>query len=256
MIQTAFIGAGALAGTLAPALEEKGYAVKYVAARTQEAAARLAGRLSGAVATTELATVQADFYIIAVNDTEIEAVVQALPRRETAVYAHTSGATSIDVLKPLGDNIGVFYPLQTFTRGRAVDWAKIPVFIEAANGIALGRLETASYALTRKVKRMDSRDRFRLHAGAIFASNFVNYLLGAADSVAASIGMDYTVYLPILQEVVAKLYELPPTEAQTGPAKRGDWEVVERHTSYLTEIDPDLAHLYVLLSQSIAAHYH
>ena len=67
----------------------------------------------------------ADLYIIAVSDHAIQDVSKELPFKNKLVV-HTSGTTEIDVLND-NNRKGVFYPLQTFSKTKSVDFSKIVI---------------------------------------------------------------------------------------------------------------------------------
>ena len=60
----------------------------------------------------------ADIYIISVTDSALPQIADVL-RTGTKLAVHTSGFHSIDIIKSISENIGVFYPLQTFTKNRS-----------------------------------------------------------------------------------------------------------------------------------------
>ena len=66
----------------------------------------------------------------------------------------------------------------------------------------------------------------------------------------ADAGLDFSVMLPLLDETIAKLHELPPAKAQTGPAVRRDENVMGMQRAMLVD-RPDLQEIYTLLSKSI-----
>ena len=59
--------------------------------------------------------------------------------------------------------------------------------------------------------------------------------------------------LPLIDETAAKIHELTPYEAQTGPAVRFDENVIQKHLDLLD--DPRKKDLYLRLSQSIHQDY-
>ena len=71
---------------------------------------------------------EADVYVIAVSDDAIAEVAAQLPFNNRLVV-HTSGSSDISVVQD-NNRKGVFYPLQNFTKGKAIDFAEIPICIE------------------------------------------------------------------------------------------------------------------------------
>jgi predicted short-subunit dehydrogenase-like oxidoreductase (DUF2520 family) len=191
-----------------------------------------------------------DLLLLAVKDdalAEVVALHATLPLPETLILAHTSGSVPLSVLAPARRPHGVLYPLQTFTRGRPVDWQSIPLLLEADSETTRHALHALARRLGPRVETLDSETRKRVHLGAVFASNFVNHLL----HIAGRVGGDYRRYLPLLTEVVGKLRELNPHQAQTGPAKRGDLRILQEHISLLATEHPAWLPLYEWMSNSI-----
>ena len=54
--------------------------------------------------------------------------------------------------------------------------------------------------------------------------------------------------LPLIDETAAKIHTLAPCDAQTGPARRGDENVMHHHLSLLND---DQQKVYSLLSEEI-----
>lgn len=249
------IGSGNVASAIAPALERAGaIAVAQVYSPNPEHAAALASRLASAQPVSDPASVVADaeLYLVAVKD---DAIAQ-LPQQFTpgsAVWLHTSGGVECSVMSPLTPNYGVFYPLQTFSKGVPVNLSEVPVFIEGSNETALAMARRLAESISPKVCVADGSVRARLHAAAVFACNFTNHLWAMADDILRrEAGVDLSVLTPLLGETLRKATSMRPADAQTGPARRGDRGVIEKHKSLLT---PDEASIYETLSQHIIDYY-
>src|SRR5690606_14691840 len=72
---------------------------------------------------------EADIYIIGIPDDSISDFSETLPFQNKLVV-HTSGGISMEALSNKNRR-GVFYPLQTFSKQREVDFKDIPICIEA-----------------------------------------------------------------------------------------------------------------------------
>ena len=59
----------------------------------------------------------------------------------------------------------------------------------------------------------------------------------------------FQVLLPLIDQTAEKIRHLSPHDAQTGPAKRHDEQVMKHHLSLLTT--PEQKQLYTLISQMI-----
>lgn len=194
---------------------------------------------------------QADLYIIAVADRAVAEVAEALELGEEAIVVHTAGSVE---LAALGEGRrGVFYPFQTFTAGRAIDLSDVPIFIEGSDEATTEALEAFAEQLSSKVYRAESRRRREIHLSGVWACNFVNALYGvAADVLHEREGLPFEVLQPLILETAHKAAEAAyPAAVQTGPARRGDTEVMARHEAML-EDKPALQRLYRQLSDEIS----
>ena len=191
----------------------------------------------------------ADLYIIAVKDDAIPDVVARMPDTK-GIVVHTAGSVDMAVLAKKFARCGVFYPLQTFSKNRDLDFSKIPVFLEASDEKTLLELKNFASILTKNINEASSEKRKCLHLSAIFACNFVNHLYALAGDIAEKAGYNIEVLLPLINETAAKIQELSPREAQTGPAVRNDKSVMARHEELLKD-DETLLSVYQLLSKSI-----
>ena len=145
---------------------------------------------------------------------------------------------------------GILYPLQTFSKERAVNMREVSLFIEASNEEAMAKTEALARRLSDRVFHADSQRRARLHIAAVFACNFANAMYGAAHRLLAANDIPFEVLLPLIDETAAKVHTLAPHEAQTGPAVRGDMNVMQRHIEALAE-DRALQQLYESISRLI-----
>lgn len=256
-MRIAIIGAGRVAWNLAPAIQLSGAEIVEVWSKSRTAAEALAQRIgcSCTWGTLDAVTCEADLYLIAVKDAVLPDVIYRLHAgREQAFMAHTAGSMPLSLFAEVGhERGGVFYPMQTFSKERAVDFTKVHFFIEAsheADAIFLSDLARALTGDDTFVHPSTSASRRQLHLAAVFACNFVNHCCTLADDILGDAGLDFNVLLPLVDETVAKLHQLPPAEAQTGPAVRRDENVMGVHRSMLVD-KPELREIYSLLSQSI-----
>lgn len=246
------IGAGNVATHLGVALVRKGYSVLQVYSRTEEAAKALAIRLqTGFTTCLDDVTDEADLYIVSIKDSALDEVLPRLTcRNPRAMYVHTAGSISIDVWKGLAVRYGVLYPLQTFSKECEVDFSAVPCFVEANTEEDTALLQRLASELSRNVYRASSEQRRYLHIAAVFACNFSNHLYAVCDHLLSSHGLPFEVMLPLIDETARKVHQLRPVEAQTGPARRYDENVIGRHMEMLQD-EPELAQLYALISRNI-----
>ena len=193
---------------------------------------------------------QADLYIIAVSDRAVAEVAEAMELSEEAIVVHTAGSVELSALGK--GRRGVFYPFQTFTAGRAIDLSDVPIFIEGSDETTTAALEAFAEQLSSKVYRADSHRRREIHLSGVWACNFVNALYGvAADVLHEREGLSFEVLQPLILETAHKAAEaVHPAAVQTGPARRGDSEVMARHEAMLTD-KPELQEIYRLISEEI-----
>lgn len=248
------IGSGNLATNLGHALKDAGVGILQIYSRTDEHARRLADELGVAAYSSHIADIneESDIYIVAVKDDVLQEVMQDLfkhlPRQ---LIVHTAGSMPM-ISQRREMRSGVFYPMQTFSRQRIVPFAHIPIFIEASHEDDLQTLQALAERLSDSVYKLSSDDRRWLHVAAVFCCNFTNHMAALSARILSRHGIPFRVMLPLMEETVAKLHQLPPQEAQTGPACRGDEAVMQKHTSLLRKDgEKFLAQLYEQISKSI-----
>ena len=241
------IGSGNVATSLALALNGKCHLVQ-VYSRSMASAEALASRV-GAQATNDLSQIvtDADIYVISVVDDAITRVLETCPARG-GLWVHTSGSTSIDVFKGKRTRYGVLYPMQSFSKSCPARMHEVHIFIEGCDSCATKEVKELAMLLTNNVHEITSTEREQLHVAAVFACNFANHMFTLSSEVLDEAGIPFDAMLPLIKTTIAKLDNLPPTQSQTGPAARGDVNVIERH---LQSLSGDKHDIYRLLSQSI-----
>jgi predicted short-subunit dehydrogenase-like oxidoreductase (DUF2520 family) len=228
-----------------------------VYSRKRSHAEALAERLYGARVhdTLDFSGSSSRIFIIAVADDAITDVVHNVILPNDAVLLHTSGSQPLNLLAYAATSrIGVFYPLQTFTKSRKVDFQDVPVFIESADSQTEKILVHMGRAISKKVHSISSSDRRSLHLAAVFASNFTNHMLALSKDVIETTDLKFEWLKPLIAETINKSLTLGPEAAQTGPAKRGDLEILDMHLAMLQN-DPALAEIYRVISQNIVDRY-
>lgn len=248
----AIVGAGNVGTALAVALRRAGVEVRAVWSRCAANAEALARRVE-AVAAADLRSMseRADVCIIAVSDNAIADVAQRLALGPATVV-HTSGGTSIDVLRRF-EHRGVVYPFQTFSKGVNIDFGRVPVMVEAGCADDERRLLDLADQLSAKTMLAGSEQRLALHVAAVLAANFSNHLIALASEYLNSHGIDPTLLHPLLRQTVDKACTMPPLAAQTGPAARHDTATIGRHLEAIS--GTELADIYQLLTESIIRHH-
>lgn len=251
-MKIALIGAGNLATNLGAALKKAGHNVVQVYSRTIESANTLAHQLHCAYTNSiDEIVFGADLYIVAVKDDALESLLERLCKgREESLFVHTAGSMPLSVFENVANHYGVFYPMQTFSKGKLVEFNEIPCFIEAEGKESLEILQSLGRSISNKVYELSSEKRKYLHLAAVFACNFANHCYGIAADLLEKQGIPFDVMLPLIDETAQKVHLLAPNEAQTGPAVRYDENVMGKHESLLNDA-PIFKELYKLMSISI-----
>ena len=248
-MKVVILGAGNLATRLSLEMHRKGMRIAQVFSQTETSAKTLAKRL-GAMPIVEVSAIDsdADLYIFALKDSILESVLKQM-NTTAGLWVHTAGSVPMDLLTQYHDRCGVLYPLQSFSKAREVDFAVIPIFIEAQHVDDLKVVKKISGALTERVVELSSDKRKKLHLAAVFANNFTNHMYAQAATILEEEGLKFDYLVPLLDETASKIHEMHPIEAQTGPAIRYDESVIEKHIQMLT--DQDSRDIYAIVSKSI-----
>jgi predicted short-subunit dehydrogenase-like oxidoreductase (DUF2520 family) len=244
----AIIGTGNVAFHLGKAFYDKGITIKEVFGRNKELATELADSLKSVVS-TNLNDLRSDLILICTSDDAIESIVAQLPKDSRIAY--TSGAVSLDNFKEFKD-IGVFYPLQTFSKEKEINLFEVPFLIEATNSFFSQDLFDLAWLLSRNVTFASSEQRKKYHLAAVFVNNFTNHLFYQAKKYLDQEELKWDYLKPLIQETVAKALLSNPIDVQTGPAKRNDLETLNRHSEMLSGMTKEI---YNLLSKSIINTY-
>ena len=247
------IGAGRVATHLALALKTQ-HQIVQVLSRNLDHAQYLAHQVNAQTIdqVTQL-NPQTDVVIIAVSDQAIAEVSESIaPYLTENLVVHTSGSTNISVLGQSHQRAGVFYPLQTFSLEREIAWQETPLFIEATLYKDIDLLIELANSLSNRVYHYSSKQRQTLHLAAVFACNFTNYCYDMAKQIVDTQHVDFSLLYPLILETANKALSNDPKQMQTGPAMRGDLNILNMHEHMLNEEQrDDLKQVYTLLSQQI-----
>ncbi len=248
MIKIVIIGTGNLAQHLIVAFEKTAL-VKIVQVYSRTSHTKVDGIDTYRMVYDFKFLKEADVYILAVSDDAISTVSQQLPFVNRLVV-HTSGAAPINTINTK-NRAGVFYPLQTFTKGKQVDFSSIPLCLEAENSSDFKVLESLAKSISTAVYPINSKQRKALHVAAVFVNNFTNHLFQLGADICRENHIPFEILKPLIGETVEKITTLTPEEAQTGPAKRNDQSTIQRHLDFLK--DENKKNIYSILTQSIQA---
>jgi predicted short-subunit dehydrogenase-like oxidoreductase (DUF2520 family) len=249
-MRISLIGSGNVATHMGAALKNAGHRIVQIWSRNDENAALAAYYLDAeAIGDLESLHQETDLVIIAVKDDAILHVASALQLKPDTLVVHTSGATDIQCLNRF-DSFGAFYPLQTFSKNRTLNFFDVPMCIEGNNQASLQILLDLARTISNNVQEVDSERRKALHLSAVFACNFPNFLYHAAAEILNQHELDFNLLRPLIAETALKVQDNHPAQVQTGPAIRKDTQTMLKHYELLKD-QPELQNIYRLLSQLI-----
>lgn len=245
MINLVILGAGNVATHLAKAFSNaENVKLKQVYNHRPES---LLPFKSFVATTTDINQLEkADVYLIALKD-DVISEVAGLLNDNASLVLHTSGSVPLEALNRF-KNHGVFYPVQTFSKKKEVNFREIPVCLEANSPENLEVLKDLAEKISNKIYEIDSEQRKALHLAAVFVNNFTNHLYSLGAEICRKNKISFEILKPLIRETVDKLESLSPQEAQTGPALRNDKQTISRHLALL---EPKRQELYKILTQSI-----
>ncbi|MDN3706437.1 DUF2520 domain-containing protein [Myroides ceti] len=191
---------------------------------------------------------EADLYIIAVSDDAIGELSDRLPF-ENRLVVHTSGTAPIEVLNAKNRR-GVFYPLQTFSKNKEVDFKTIPMCLEADTDDDFETIKYIAEQFSDHVYQISSVQRKSIHISAVFVNNFVNHMYVLGNKICDEHNIPFQILQPLIKETADKIVSVKPIDAQTGPAVRKDSKTIEKHLAFL-DGNIDLKNLYLTLTESI-----
>lgn len=252
MMKVTLIGAGNLATQLGKSLKKTGVTISQVYSRTEDSA-RTLGELLETEWVTDVTQVhdEADIYIFSVKDSVLcDLISEVCKGRGDKLFLHTAGSMPMSCFEGKALRYGVFYPMQTFSKTKDVDFERIPVFIEGNSIETEDVIRILANKLTQRVIRLSSADRKYLHLAAVWACNFTNYCYTVASDILSEHDIPFDVMLPLINETTDKIQNICPKAAQTGPAVRGDKNVMSQQLELMSD-RADLQELYKMLSKGI-----
>ena len=256
-MKVVFIGAGNLATHLSKALNQSVFQIAQIFSHSERSAKELS-ELLDVPYTTRIDNIidDASLYFLSVSDDAIESLSKNLNSTDGLVV-HTAGCVPMKIFSGKFENFGVFYPLQTFSKKRSIDFSNIPIFVEANTQDNLHILQNVAKSISQNVYTAESQERAQLHLAAIFCCNFVNHFFHLSAKIVQQAGFDFNVLSSLISETASKaIVSGNPKEVQTGPAIRNDIKVMQRHLELLAS-NPQLQEIYAIISENIkiAANY-
>lgn len=249
----AILGSGNVAWHLAPALEDAGHQVTEIYSRDLFSAQKITERVYSAEPKDDLdfSESEAEIFILAVSDQAIPELADEIILPEGSILVHTSGAMSLDVLGySSATYTGIFYPLQSFTKTRKIDFEDVVFLLESDDEETLQKLRKLAKSLKSSQYQVRSKDRLAIHIAAVFSSNFTNHMIRISEEIMRRQGLDFDMLKPLIIEQISKTLQIGAKNAQTGPAKREDYETLETHHQFLN-YNESIAEIYRQISQDI-----
>ncbi len=243
------MGSGNVAYHLAKAFQENKIPVSQLFGRNENDLKFISEQLQIPFSTTQLTN--ADLYLICVSDGSISEVSKLITK-ENCLVAHTSGSLPKEILEGSFRKAS-FYPLQTFSKSKDLDYKEVPFFVESDDENDLELLKNLALNISKKVMVSTYEKRKYIHLTAVFACNFVNHLFARAKEISDSQEIPFDYFLPLIKETTAKIEILEPKLAQTGPAIRNDKRVLKAHEDLIT--DEEQLKIYKIMNESIKKMY-
>lgn len=189
-----------------------------------------------------------DIYIAALSDMALGEMSASL-RLPARLIVHTAGSIPMHILKPVSENYGVLYPLQSLRKEFPAS-TDIPFLIDASNEKAGLTLLSIASGISSVVKHANDEERGKLHVAAVIVNNFTNHLYALAEQFCIKEDLDFKLLLPLIQETASRMERITPAEALTGPAIRNDHLTIQKHLDLLSGYPP-IKKLYEDLTESI-----
>ncbi|HCI55281.1 MAG TPA: DUF2520 domain-containing protein [Bacteroidales bacterium] len=249
-----FIGAGRVGEALCTEFFKKGHRILQIASKENENSRSLAAQCGAEWITDLHFDKPADVIFVCVPDNALPDVLGKLECGENTIVTHTAGSFGLEVFPSAILFKGVFYPLQTFSKGRNINFQEIPLFIEASDNTSRGLLKAIAESISSRIYESDVSQRRIIHLAAVFASNFVNYMLLLSKQICTTASFTFDIMTPLIKETVKKAIETDPELSQTGPAIRNDTETIRKHMDLLS-FSPEIRNIYEMISKSITEYY-
>lgn len=241
------IGSGNVASWFAYILHHNGFKIVEIFSRKKDCS--LANRY-GATPIHRIVDLspKSDIYIFSLKDDTYLEILSQFPFH-IPLAVHTSGSLSMHIFNPYAQSYGVLYPYQTISKNLDFQTLEVPLCVEGDNVETKELLLSLAQKLSKKVEYVEEKERQALHLAAVFASNFSNALYGIAYDILDQANLDWSLMMPLLEQTLKKTAQMSPIQAQTGPAKRGDSNIMQFHLEQIQ--DEKWKAIYNLLSQYI-----
>jgi predicted short-subunit dehydrogenase-like oxidoreductase (DUF2520 family) len=249
-----FAGAGRVATAICRETFKAGFNIELIVSLSEQNGRSLAESCKASWSPELLFPRNTDIIIVAVPDHHLKNVLEKIKCRPDTLVAHTAGSYGLDLFPEHIKRRGVFYPLQTFSKERKVDFHELPILLESSDIYSSETLQNLAVSLGGKTHFVSAEQRMMMHLSAVFICNFTNHMLTEGKQVALKAGVPFEILYPLLKETVSKATDIGPEKSQTGPAIRNDQNTIEKHLALLS-FSPDLQQIYSEITTSILKYY-
>jgi predicted short-subunit dehydrogenase-like oxidoreductase (DUF2520 family) len=249
-----FAGAGRVGTALSRALFEAGFRMDLIVSPSEAGGKALAAQCN-AVWSSELTFPDStSVIIVAVPDHKLIEILKNIRCRQSTLVVHTAGSFGLDIFPEYITEKGVFYPLQTFSKDRKINFSDLPFLLESSSVKSSALLSKMAGSLSSKVYFFNSEQRRMIHLSAVFVCNFTNHLLSCGKDISLKGDFPFEILYPVITETVLKAIDSGPENSQTGPAIRNDTNTIEKHLELLS-FSPQLQRIYKEMTLSIIEYH-
>ncbi|MBQ6067889.1 MAG: DUF2520 domain-containing protein [Bacteroidales bacterium] len=242
-MRISFIGSGNVATHLALAMRQRGHVVAQIWSRNLQHAQALANRVEAQpIDDLSLLDTKANVYILAVSDDALFDIAPLL-HLGNAVVVHTSGATSMDILKDTSTRYGVVWSPQSFVRDVAIEYNELPFCIEGCDKDTEDYIEEFIGMISTHIYRTTHQQRQYLHLASVFVNNFTNGIYAVAQQLCWQHNVPFEILYPIINTTAKRIQWGDVRYQLTGPAIRGDEKTLATHRQLLAD-DPQTLMFY------------
>jgi len=249
-----FAGAGRAAEALCNKLFLSGYKIDLIVSENEASGKPLADKCDAAWSDKLLYPDSTKVIIVAVPDHGLKKVLDTIKCPPETLVVHTAGSFGLDIFPENIKKKGIFYPLQTFSKNRKINFTNLPFLLESTDEESSEILRRVVETINGKAYFVNTQERRMLHLAAVFVCNFTNHMLTEGKSVVEKTGFAFDILKPLITETISKALDCGPEKSQTGPAIRHDSNTIEKHLELLS-FSPDLQNIYNEMTQSIIKYY-
>lgn len=236
------IGDGRVATSLGLAWQHAGVSFQAFYNRKNRIPEGFSGKGSRILTTPQDFPADLDVIFVAVSDDAVEEIMDQLPAGPLAIQFSgglknpTRGA--------------VLWPVQSIQPDDPASVKNTPIVVTADRKEMASEAQRWAQMVSDEVQLLSEKERQLAHLAAVFSANFTNHAFALGQSLCAQAGLDWSLLRPLVEATAQRALEGTSHRAQTGPALRRDFRVIQAHLDSL-ENEPELQKIYAALTQSI-----